>query len=321
MRSINNWKIIEGEFVFDCPAWVSFLFELGGVLARESFLPSVMARTVVLCLPKIEYAPVFLSLGILFGERRTNSIPKEVPGGITNQWTSYLGQNVIIQCGNPTADPNDPKKEIIQIREVTGQLISVNNEKVICCHRANRRSSGMRIEIMLKNIFKVLLCDGVRPQRRKIEKKLAHAELIDLLRIVIGEETIQLLELNKNTLIYYNGVQTQFREECCSLELIDRQNHRFPVTELINLFPENNHISFNVEDKNVAKISIVEGTRMQEINLMKNGIQIILLSRDSFYYDEAFKQVENFYQQRAASNFTIDLIPPVTIGMWSFYNE
>lgn len=264
-------------------------------------------RTVVLCLPRIEYAALFLTCGAVLGVATAR---EEHCSDLFVQAAKYLGESISViykrnwvqQLMNGTRRPHCETVTLLgvlqRINEKTGELVIKTGAK------ANSYSI-----ILAKNVISLMRMNSdLNLDRKQSDKKLKEAqELHDLkIRLFLSFDSVAAtwLVTNRQPVVSIIGAKKRIFEES-ALSVATDKDFLVQIRDVVRLQNPGSNIAHALLESQRAPISecniaVIEAGRgvVDTLQGIKSPIRFVLLDRNSLAYEEIADSVLTLYSTR-----------------------
>jgi len=289
------------------PGWAACLMELGMFVARQvpAQCKTGETLTIALCLPRAEYAALFLGCGVVLGAavagkkdyRDLHSQVKQLKGSSVSiiyrkSWKSKCGEGV------------ERKTEIGALKDIEND--DKNGAQVVLLTGTKGNS---KLIVRLENVLSMMkTAHQINLDRRRSLRQFQQAqeshELKAALFSTFGRSVANWLVTNQQPVVSIVGVKQRILSEC-ALEIAADRNDLVQMLDVIGLQRPESNIAHSVLESQrdpggTCDIAVVEAGRglVDTLQKIKAPVRFVILDRSSLVYEETADSVLTLFNTR-----------------------
>lgn len=291
------------------PVWAACLMELGMSVAHQFPVESNTdeTRTVVLCLPRIEYAALFLACGAVLGVATAR---EEHYSDLFVQAAKYVGESISVIYKRNWVQKlmNGSRKTHCETITLLGVLKGINHKTGELVIKTGTKANSCSI-ILAKNVISLMRMDSdLNLDRKQSERKKKEAQdLHDLrMRLFLNFDSVAGIWLvtNQKPVVSIIGAKKRISEES-ALSVAADNRFFVQIRDVVRLQNPGSNIAHALLESQRApsgecNIAVIEAGRglVDTLQSIKSPIRIVLLDRNSLAYEEIADSVLTLYNTR-----------------------
>jgi hypothetical protein len=303
------------------PDWALYLMELGMFVSDRNRTRVEGTETFVVCLPRIEYAAVFLTMGAVL-----ESAPRlSEASGIKDQIQTLLGQDVVI---NTSQGP-----KVGRLHEIISPPDSYAGYIRLLQKETERGTVRRKVKLIDPKSIQAIAPLGTtlnltrRPTKRQIERFGERGDCVDSLREAFGESAANWIVSGDQAVATILGVRKRIEEECEEYVPLRDSDRAFMVKTVLKpscivQYADSYHVrvesSRKAEDIDGGHFYIIEpdAAISDFLRISRDSVRVVLLNRSASSYSCSADVLLQEYGQR---NEEVEHpLPPETIKTLAF---